>query len=61
MCYDNAEFQSLMEEKNGFLVGSAGDVSDSLLYIGYLEQGYRFDRQKEVAYYIQDSKISCKG
>lgn len=42
VCYDNAGFQAIGEEKDHFFVGSAGDITDCRLYIGYLEENYSF-------------------
>lgn len=42
VCYDKAGFQAIGEEEDQFFAGSAGNISDGLLYIGYLEEGHSF-------------------
>lgn len=42
VCFNNAGFQAIREDEDHFFAGSAGDISDCLLYIGYLEKDYSF-------------------
>jgi len=42
ICFDNAGYQTIGEEEDHFFAGSAGDISECLLYIGYLEENYSF-------------------
>lgn len=43
VCYKKSGFHSLVEESEGFYGETAGDIMDSILYIGYLDQGCEFD------------------
>ena len=40
-CYNNAGFQAF-DVKDYFSIGTAGDIRESLLYIGYLDVNYSF-------------------
>lgn len=62
-CYNNAGFQTLNEESDYFYAGSAGDISDCLLYIGYLDEDSVFqitmsllDEKAEMEYMEADER-----
>lgn len=62
-CFDNAGFQATNEEEGYFFAGSAGDVSECLLYIGNLDEDCMFqitmsllDEKAETAYIEADEK-----
>jgi len=64
-CYSNAGFRAF-DEADYFSVGSAGDIQESLLYIGYLDADYSFqismalmDKEAE-AKYIEAEKLAEK-
>lgn len=43
VCYKKSGFHSIIEESEGFYGETSGDIMDSILYIGYLDQGCEFD------------------
>lgn len=43
VCYTKTEFHEITEETGGFAMETGGKVVDNVLYIGYLEQGCKFD------------------
>lgn len=44
MCYEKAGFQAIVDEKDQFYAGSGGgEITEHLLYLGYLDPGDQFD------------------